>query len=316
MKYLITGCAGFIGFHLTDALLGRGYEIVGVDNVNKYCDANLKYDRLAEIECSNNFTFYLADITHEDIMRKIFEKHKFDGVCHLAAQAGVRYSLENPFAYQKSNLEGFQTVIDLTSLFGVRNFVYASSSSVYGGNTKMPFSEDDPVNKPLSLYASTKRSNELTAYTYSHLYRMNCTGLRYFTVYGPYGRPDMALFIFTNAIKRGLPIDVYNYGNMRRSFTYIDDIIDGTVAAIENPMRYELFNLGGGETIELMRYIELIEEFMGEKAEKNMIKLQPGDVVATVADISKAKKMLGYDPKVTVEEGIEKFIEWYQNYYT
>ena len=315
MRYLITGCAGFIGFHLTGALLGRGYEIVGVDNVNKYYDANLKYDRLAEIECSGNFKFYLTDITNEDIMRKIFEKNEFDGVCHLAAQAGVRYSLENPFAYQKSNLEGFQTVIDLASLFGVRNFVYASSSSVYGGNTKMPFSEDDPVNKPLSLYASTKRSNELTAYTYSHLYRMNCTGLRYFTVYGPYGRPDMALYIFTNAIRRGRPIDVYNYGNMRRSFTYIDDIIDGTVAAIENPMRYELFNLGGGETVALMRYIELIEEFMGKKAEKNMLKLQPGDVIATEADISKAKKMLGYTPKVTVEEGITSFIEWYRNYY-
>ncbi len=316
MKYLITGCAGFIGFHLADALLGRGYEVVGVDNVNKYYDANLKYNRLAEIECSGNFEFYLADITSEDIMRKIFEKHEFDGVCHLAAQAGVRYSLENPFAYQKSNLEGFHTIIDLASLFGVRNFVYASSSSVYGGNTKMPFSEGDPVNRPLSLYASTKRSNELTAYTYSHLYRMNCTGLRYFTVYGPYGRPDMALFIFTNAIKRGLSIDVYNYGNMRRSFTYIDDIIDGTIAAIENPMRYELFNLGGGETVELMRYIELIEEFMGEKASKNMLKLQPGDVVATVANISKAKKMLGYKPKITVEEGIERFIDWYRNYYT
>jgi len=316
VKYLVTGAAGFIGFHLAKRLLEDGIDVVGVDNMNDYYDPKLKFKRLRILEKYRNFRFYIADISDRVMMDHVFNEHKFDGVCNLAAQAGVLYSLENPFAYQKSNLEGFQVVIELAKKYGVKNFVYASSSSVYGGNnTEVPSHEDDPTDRPASLYAATKKSNELIAYTYSQIFDLNCIGLRYFTVYGPYGRPDMALSIFTKNILNGEPINVNNYGKMRRSFTYISDIIDGTIAAINNPMKYEIINLGGSESIELLYYIELIEKYLGMKAKKNLVPIPVGDVKSSMANILKANKLLDYKPVISIEEGIENFINWYKRYY-
>ena len=315
MKYLVTGVAGFIGFHLAKALLEMGDEVVGVDDLNDYYDPKLKYGRLKILEENKNFKFYIANIADGVTMGHIFNEHKFDGVCNLAAYAGVRYSLIKPLYYLHSNITGFQTIIELVKDHEIESFVYASSASVYGGNIKQPFSEDDPVDNPISYYAVTKRSNELTAKAYNHLYGLNCTGLRYFTVYGPYGRPDLALFKFTKNILEGIPIDIYNHGKMERTFTYIDDVIRGTIAALEKPMGNEIFNIGGTENIDLIKYVDMIEDFIGKKAIRNYMELQPGDVVAARCDISKAREKLEYEPRITIGLGIRLFVKWYRDFY-
>ncbi|RLB42102.1 MAG: protein CapI [Deltaproteobacteria bacterium] len=312
---LVTGAAGFIGFHLCKRLLEDGHIVVGVDNLNPYYDVSLKRARLEILNKYINFTFYKTDLQDMEGLERIFKAHGPEVIGNLAAQAGVRYSLTDPFSYQKSNLEGFLNILELARRHSVRNLVYASSSSVYGSNKKVPFSVKDRVDNPISLYAATKKANELMAHAYHHLYDIPCTGLRYFTVYGPWGRPDMALFLFTDAILKGRPIDVYNYGKMRRDFTYIDDVVDGTVAALHRRFDYAIFNLGNSNPVELMEFIRVLEEQLGRKAEKNMLPIQPGDVPETAADIKESKEMLGYEPKTSVEEGIRKFVAWYREYY-
>jgi len=312
---LVTGSAGFIGFHLSKRLLETGYAVVGVDNLNPYYDVNLKRARLDILESHDNFSFYESDIQDLQGLKDIFKQHQITKICNLAAQAGVRYSLEDPFSYQKSNIEGFLNLLELARKYKVSNFVYASSSSVYGKNRKSPYSVEDRVDNPISLYAATKKANELMAHAYSHLFEIPCTGLRYFTVYGPWGRPDMALFLFTDAILNKRPINVYNYGEMRRDFTYIDDIIDGTIRAIERPVPYEIFNLGNSDSVGLLDFIHVIEEELGQEAEKNMMPLQPGDVAETVADIRRSRELLGFNPRTPLREGIKKFIAWYREYY-
>jgi UDP-glucuronate 4-epimerase len=316
MKILVTGGAGFIGSHVVQALLNRGDEVVVVDNINDYYDVQLKKDRLKMI--LQEVTFYELDIADLEGMRKVFFDNKIDQVCHLAAQAGVRYSLENPFAYEKANNVGTLNILELMKEFGVKDLVYASSSSVYGGNKKTPFSVEDNVDRPVSLYAATKKYNELIAHVYHHLYGLNCLGLRFFTVYGPLGRPDMALFKFTKAILEDKPIDVYNFGNMKRDFTFITDIVDGVIRSLDrvSEVKYSVLNLGNSNTVQLNRFIEIIEEELGKKAERNLMPLQPGDVPETFADIEKTKEVLSWEPKVGIEEGIKKFIDWYKGYYS
>jgi UDP-glucuronate 4-epimerase len=311
---LVTGAAGFIGSHVVTALCERNQDVVGIDNVCDYYDPTLKRARLNQLKDCTRFHFYEADICDFDFLNTLFQKHPITKVCHLAAQAGVRYSLTHPFAYQKSNNEGFLSVIECARRYQVNNFVFASSSSVYGSNTKMPFSESDRVDTPVSLYAATKRSNELVAHCYSHLFNLPCSGLRFFTVYGPWGRPDMALFIFTKAILGGLPIDVYNNGNMRRNFTYVDDIVKGILLTLEAPAAYEIYNIGNSRAENLMDFIHEIERSCDKKAIMNFLPLQPGDVPETVADIEKLRK-LGYDPATNIDVGIKNFIEWYRSYY-
>jgi UDP-glucuronate 4-epimerase len=311
---LVTGAAGFIGFHVAKVLCENKAEVVGIDNVCDYYDPALKRARLDRLKDFTRFHFYEADICDYSFLTSLFQQHPITKVCHLAAQAGVRYSLTNPFAYQKSNNEGFLNVIECARHHHVENFVYASSSSVYGANTKMPFSESDRVDTPVSLYAATKRSNELVAHCYSHLYELPCSGLRFFTVYGPWGRPDMALFIFTRAILEGKPIDVYNNGNMRRNFTYIDDIVKGVVLTLNAPAAYEIYNIGNSRAENLLDFIHEIERNCDKKAEMNFLPMQPGDVPETVADITKLKK-LGYDPATNIDEGVKRFVEWYRGYY-
>jgi UDP-glucuronate 4-epimerase len=315
MAILITGSAGFIGFHLSKELLTEGREIVGIDNINDYYDPNLKKERLKILSNYNNFTFYHKDICDFPVLEQIFRKHDIEKVCHLAAQAGVRYSLINPFAYQKSNLEGFLNVIEVSKRAKVKNFVYASSSSVYGNSKKLPFSVKDNVDKPISMYAATKRSNELIAHSYSHLYELPCTGLRFFTAYGPYGRPDMALFIFTKRILNDEPIDVYNFGKMKRDFTYIDDIVSGIVSALNKNYLYEIFNLGNHKSVNLMDFIHLIESNIGKKARINYLPIQPGDIPETFADIKDSQEKLNFYPRTSIKEGIKKFFDWYKDYY-
>lgn len=312
---LVTGAAGFIGFSLSRKLLEQGRSVVGVDDLNPYYDVNLKKARLAILQTFDGFVFYQERIQNLKGMERIFSKHKIDKVCNLAAQAGVRHSLKDPFSYQKSNLEGFLNLLELARKYNPKNFVYASSSSVYGSNQKVPFSVADRVDHPVSLYAATKKANELMAHAYSHLYQISCTGLRYFTVYGPWGRPDMALFLFTDAILKNRPINVYNYGDMQRDFTYIDDIVDGTIAALDRPVSYAVFNLGNSKTEQLMTLIEILEQELGKTAEKNMMPLQPGDVKTTSADIQKSRVDLGFDPKTPIEVGIKKFVAWYRDFY-
>ena len=312
---LVTGAAGFIGFHLSRMLVEKGNQVIGVDNLNPYYDVSLKKARLDLLKPLQDFVFYKEDIQNLSGLRKIFQKHAIGRICNLAAQAGVRYSLKDPFSYQKSNLEGFLNLLELAREYEVNNFVYASSSSVYGDNPKIPFSVDDRVDKPVSLYGATKKANELMAYAYSHLFGIPCTGLRFFTVYGPWGRPDMALFLFTDAILNDRPINVYNYGRMKRDFTYVDDVVEGTIAALEKPFAYEVFNLGNSDPIELMDFIGIIEEELGREAQKNMMPLQPGDVLETSADIGKSKDMLGFSPKTPIREGIKRFLTWYREYY-
>ena len=315
MKTLVTGAAGFIGFHVARALIERGQEVIGIDNLNPYYDVSLKRGRLELITPNPLFTFYHGDINDLAILETIFANHSIDRICNLAAQAGVRHSIQNPFIYEESNLKGFLNLLELARHSPVRNFVFASSSSVYGNNRKLPFSIDDTVDTPISLYAATKKANELMAHAYSHLFDIPLTGLRYFTVYGPWGRPDMALFLFTEAIINGRPIEIYNFGKMKRDFTYIDDIVEGTIAALDNPFKYEIFNLGNSKSVELMKLIEIIEEELGMVAEKKFLPMQPGDVPETYADIEKTKRLLGFNPKTSIRSGIRRFLSWYRAYY-
>jgi len=315
MICLVTGSAGFIGFHVAKTLLKRGDRVIGIDNMNNYYDPKLKEDRCAILRGAEDFTFYKMDLCDREGLETVFKEHKIDKVCHLAAQAGVRYSLIDPFVYQRSNLEGFLNILHLSKEYGVKNFVFASSSSVYGNNQKVPFSETDPVDHPISLYAATKKAGELMAHTYHHLYKLPCVGLRFFTVYGPYGRPDMALFKFTKNIIEDKEIEVYNFGNMRRDFTYIDDIVQGVVPALDREFAFEIINLGNNRPVALDHFISCIEHELGKSAKKKMLPLQAGDVVETYADIDKAKRLLGFEPKTTVDEGVKRFVAWYKEYY-
>lgn len=332
-KILVTGAAGFVGYHTAKLLLDQGHEIVGLDNVNDYYSVDLKRDRLALLTPYERFRFVEGDLADADLMRSLFETGGFEYVIHLGAQAGVRYSLENPAAYIQANLVGFLNILEGCRHFPVKHLVYASSSSVYGLNTKMPFSVHDEVNHPVSLYAATKKSNELMAHSYSHLYRIPTTGLRFFTVYGPWGRPDMAPMLFATAISQGKPIKVFNEGKMRRDFTYIDDIVDGVVRATFRPAEanpewngeapdaasssapYRVYNIGNHEPVELMRFIECIENSLGKKAKKIMMPLQPGDVIATYADVEALQKDTGFAPSTPIEVGVDRFIQWFRSYY-
>ncbi|MFO7581456.1 NAD-dependent epimerase [Guyparkeria sp.] len=333
MRILVTGAAGFIGSALAARLLARGDTVVGLDNLNDYYDVNLKKARLARLTGQDGFSFERMDVADRAGMADLFERIGVDRVVHLAAQAGVRYSIENPHAYVDSNLVGFTNILEGCRHNGVEHLVYASSSSVYGANSEMPFSVHHNVDHPLSLYAATKKANELMAHTYASLYDLPTTGLRFFTVYGPWGRPDMALFKFTKNILEGKPIDVYNYGRHRRDFTYIDDIVEGVIRTLDhtatvNPdwdsaapdpgtsrAPWRVYNIGSHRPIELLRYIELIEEATGRKAELNLLPMQPGDVPDTYADVEDLKNDVGYAPETPVEEGVKRFVEWYRDYY-
>jgi len=345
MKILVTGTAGFVGYHLVNELVKRGDEVIGIDSINDYYDVNLKYGRLEDagiekekIEYAKvihstkypNYKFIKLNLEDKENIDKLFKEEKFDKVCHLAAQAGVRYSIQNPYAYINSNIVGHMNILEAVRHYGTEHLVYASSSSVYGLNKKQPFSTDDNVDHPISLYAATKKSNELMSHTYSYLYNIPTTGLRFFTVYGPWGRPDMAYFKFVKKILNDEPIDVYNYGDMSRDFTYIDDIIEGVIRVIDNPLKpnphwdgrpsesvapYKVYNIGRGKPVRLMDFIEAIEEILGKKAKKNFLPMQPGDVPSTYADTTALEKELGYSPKVDVKEGMKKFIDWYKKFY-
>lgn len=315
MKILVTGAAGFIGAHVASALLMRGDEVVCVDNFNDYYDPALKEARVNALLGDYKPVWYRADVSNTVAMEKVFSEHTFDAVCHLAAQAGVRYSLERPELYVQSNVVGTQAVVQTAVKLGVSKFIFASSSSVYGNNEKLPFSETDPVEKPVSLYAATKRSGELLLRAYYSLHGLNVTCLRFFTVYGPWGRPDMAYFKFAKAIIDGKPIDVYNNGALKRDFTFIDDIVNGVLSAIDQTNGFEIINLGNSHPVELGRFIEILEHELGTTAKKNMMPMQPGDVLATYADITKAKSMLNWQPTTSIEEGLKKFILWFKEYY-
>ncbi|HMK36167.1 MAG TPA: NAD-dependent epimerase/dehydratase family protein [Desulfomonilaceae bacterium] len=310
---LVTGSAGFIGFFVAKALLTTGNTVVGIDNFNPYYAPQLKRARWEILAHEKNFRAVEGDLADRKTVERLFSKYAPETVCHLAAQAGVRYSLRNPHAYQESNLQGFVNIMEAARLQAVNRFVYASSSSVYGGNTKMPYSEDDPVNTPVSLYAATKRANELMAYTYTHLWDLQTIGLRFFTVYGPWGRPDMAYWSFLEAILHDETIRVFNHGRNRRDFTYIDDVVQGVEAALFSPAmgRFEIINLGHHEPVELMDFIETLEELSGKKAMKDMVAAQPGDVVATYADIEKARRLLGFSPTTSLKDGLQHFVKWY-----
>jgi len=333
---LVTGAAGFIGFHTAKRLMERGDHVVGIDNLNDYYDVSLKLARLHVLEThqnSNRFHFEKFDLANREETQALFERYAFDRVIHLAAQAGVRYSFENPYAYVESNLVGFVNVLECCRHHKIQHLTYASSSSVYGANTKMPFSVHDNVDHPVSLYAATKKSNELLAHTYSHLFRLPTTGLRFFTVYGEWGRPDMALFKFVKAILNGEPIDVYNYGKMKRDFTYIDDIVEGVIrtndsTAAANPSwtgenpdagtsnsPYRIYNIGNNQPTELLYLIEVIEKSLGKTAKKNLLPMQPGDVPQTYADVQDLIRDVGFAPKTPIEEGVAKFVRWYREFY-
>jgi UDP-glucuronate 4-epimerase len=314
-KILVTGATGFIGYHLSKSLLDDGYEVLGIDNINDYYDPNLKLARLEQLKPYKNFNFEKVDISNRETITQSFQTFKPNKVVNLAAQAGVRYSIENPYAYMDSNLVGFLNILELSRKNEVEGFIYASSSSVYGANEKIPFSVEDRVDKPIALYGATKRANELIAYSYSHLYGLHATGLRYFTVYGPWGRPDMAMFIFTKKILNGESIPVFNNGNMKRDFTYIDDIISGTRSAIDNNHKCEVFNLGNHRSEHLMDMIALIEKELGKKAIIDFQPMQPGDVKESFADISNSVKKLGFNPKIALSKGISLFLSWYKIYH-
>jgi len=313
-KIIVTGAAGFIGFHLSKSLLDDGYTVLGIDNVNDYYNPILKWARLDILKKYSNFKFERINIADRDTLTAAFTNFKPQKVVNLAAQAGVRYSLTNPYAYMESNLVGFLNIIELCRHNNVKGLIYASSSSVYGGNTKMPFSVEDRVDHPMSLYAATKRANELMAYSYSHLYGLRTTGLRFFTVYGPWGRPDMAMYIFVDKITKGIPIQVFNKGKMKRDFTYVDDIIHGIRSSINNNYQCEVFNLGNNRSERLMHMIELIEKYLGKKAEIEFLPMQPGDVPESFANIEKSKTLLGFESKTNIRKGINKFISWYKEY--
>lgn len=314
MNILITGGAGFIGTKIARVLLDRGDNVVIIDNFNDYYDPKIKRDRVATILADNKHTMYEGDIRDEKLVSDIFEKEKIDKVVHLAAMAGVRSSLLNPKLYADVNVMGTLNLLENARKANVKNFVYASSSSVYGNNTKIPFAESDFVDHPISPYAATKKATELLAHTFSHLYKLPTTGLRFFTVYGPWGRPDMALFLFTKNIFEGKPIDVYNYGKMSRNFTYIDDIVSGTIIVLDADFPHAVMNIGGDREETLLRFIEVIEECVGRKAEKNLLPIQPGDVPQTVADISQLRA-LGWEPTTRIEQGIKNFVAWYREYF-
>ncbi|HIE77813.1 MAG TPA: NAD-dependent epimerase [Candidatus Thioglobus sp.] len=335
MKYLVTGAAGFIGHNVCKVLLARGDEVVGLDNLNDYYDVQLKKDRLQQIRAmnSNGFLSIEMDLADRAGIEGLFKEHEFDKVVNLAAQAGVRYSIENPHAYIDSNIVGFINILEGCRHHHIKHLVYASSSSVYGANEAMPFSVHDNVDHPLSIYAATKKSNELMAHTYSHLYGLPTTGLRFFTVYGPWGRPDMALFLFTRAILKGEPIKVFNYGKHRRDFTYIDDIVEGIIRTLDHNARvnvdwngenpdpatsrapWRVYNIGNQSPVELMDYISTLEKYLGKQTEKILLPLQPGDVPDTFADVEALVADVGYRPRTTINEGIERFVKWYQTYY-
>jgi len=314
MRVLATGAAGFIGYHFCKSLLDDGYEVLGIDNLNDYYDVTLKLSRLDDLKTYKNFSFNKIDISNLDSLSKVFKKFSPNKVVNLAAQAGVRYSITNPFAYMDSNLVGFLNIIELCRHNNVEGLIYASSSSVYGANTKTPFSEKDKVSRPIALYGATKKANELIAHSYSHLYNLPTTGLRFFTVYGSWGRPDMAMFIFTERILSGEPIQIFNHGDMKRDFTYIDDIILGTRAALEKNHKCEIFNLGNNKSEKLMDVVGIIEKTLGEKAIIDFQPMQPGDVKESFAEISKSNKMLNFNPKTSIDEGIPLFIKWYKHY--
>ncbi|MCF8035376.1 MAG: NAD-dependent epimerase [Desulfobacteraceae bacterium] len=332
-KILVTGAAGFIGFHLAARLADEGYTVAGLDNLNDYYDVALKKARLAILEKKPKFSFYQIDLSDLGALNQLFEAGRFDTVVNMAAQAGVRYSLENPHAYVEANLVGFVNLLECCRHHSVGHLVFASSSSVYGANTKMPFSVHDNVDHPVSLYAASKKSNELLAHTYSHLYGLPCTGLRFFTVYGPWGRPDMALFLFTRAILNNAPIQVFNHGKMKRDFTYIDDIIEGVVWVMakhpapdpkwsgDDPdpgtsyAPYRIYNIGNNRPEQLMRFIEELEAVLGQEAQKEFLDLQPGDVPATCADIDDLYDAVGFKPVTPIETGIRRFVAWYREYY-
>ncbi|MDC0992846.1 NAD-dependent epimerase [Alphaproteobacteria bacterium] len=333
MKTLITGVAGFIGMHCAVRSLERGDNVVGVDNINDYYDVSLKQARLARLQPHLKFTFHKLDISDRNAMADLFAFHKPDRVIHLAAQAGVRYSLTNPYAYIDANLQGFMNILEGCRHHQIKHLVYASSSSVYGGNETMPFSEHDNIDHPLSLYAVTKKANELMAHTYSHLYGLPTTGLRFFTVYGPWGRPDMALFLFADSMLKGIPIDVFNNGNMVRDFTYVDDVVEGVTRVLDKPATpvmnfdalhpdpatstapYRVFNIGNGSPTSLMSYIGALETALGVTAKKNFMPMQPGDVLATSADTSELGKWVGFEPNTTIAVGVQKFADWYLAHY-
>ena len=330
---LVTGVAGFIGFHTAIRLLDRGEKVIGLDNVNDYYDVRLKKARLAKLKPFRQFTFTKTDLANRVKMRKLFAEQPIVKVVHLAAQAGVRYSLVNPHAYTDSNIEGFLNILEGCRHAKVKHLVYASSSSVYGGNTQMPFSIHDNVDHPISLYAASKKANELMAHCYAHLYRIPCTGLRFFTVYGPWGRPDMALFIFTKAILEGKTIEVYNHGKMRRDFTYVDDIVEGVIRTLDHPASpnpawsgdkpdpgtssapARIYNIGNYQPVELLRFIEVLEQTIGKKAKKKLLPIQPGDVPATYADIEDLSRGVGFKPATPIEVGIPRFVQWYREFY-
>ncbi len=321
-KILVTGAAGFIGFHLSKKLLEQGVEIVGLDNINDYYDVNLKYARLEILEKYQNFTFIKGNIADKIAVDKIFEENKFDIVVNLAAQAGVRYSIDNPQAYIESNVIGFFNILEACRNNPVEHLLYASSSSVYGNQQKTPFSTDDDVSKPISLYAATKKSNELMAYTYSHLYGIPSTGLRFFTVYGPFGRPDMAYFSFTNKIMNGEKIKIFNNGDMYRDFTYIDDIVQGIENMLCNPPEADengdkatVYNIGNNSPEKLMYFIETLEKALGKTAEKEFLPMQPGDVFQTYADVTPLVEKFGFRPSTSIEDGLARFVQWYKSYY-
>ncbi len=331
-KILITGAVGFVGFHLSTKLSESNWDVVGIDNLNDYYSVELKTDRLKELEKYNNFSFLKIDLGDKETLFKLFEKEKFSYVINLAAQAGVRYSIQNPYTYVDSNIKGFLNILEACRNFSVEHLIYASSSSVYGSNVKQPFSESDNVDHPVSLYAATKKSNELMAHTYSDLYKIPTTGLRFFTVYGPWGRPDMAYYSFTKDILEGKQINVFNNGNLKRDFTYIDDIIDAIEKLIikvpeineswdrikSDPATsfapYRVFNIGNNQPVKLMDFISVLETKLGKEANKKFLEMQPGDVLSTYADITKLSKLIGYKPTTSIEYGLEKFVQWYKNY--
>jgi UDP-glucuronate 4-epimerase len=333
VKLLLTGAAGFIGFHTAKQLLERGDEVVGLDNLNAYYDPTLKAARLAILERESNFRFVKFDIADRTAMQELFEREKFQRVVHLAAQAGVRYSIENPHVYVQTNITGFLHVLEGCRRQELEHLVYASTSSVYGANTRMPFTEQQNVDHPLTLYAATKKSNELMAHSYSSLYRLPTTGLRFFTVYGPWGRPDMALFLFTRNILAGKPIEVFNAGHHQRDFTYIDDIVQGVVAAVDKVATpdlawnsdapdpsssyapYRIYNIGNQRPVTLLRYIEVLEQCLGRKAQKNLVPMQQGDVPDTWADVEALARDVGYRPSTQLEQGVKRFVDWYLEYY-